>query len=75
MSDCKLKKYGCTYNETGCSDCKVNQAIQDERERIIEELEEIKRKVYSTYYLSENDIDLGITYGLEKAIKLVRGEK
>lgn len=51
------------------------QIIADERERIIEELEEKKHKVYSTYSLSENNIDLGVTYGLEKAIEIVKGEK
>lgn len=52
----------------------VLDAVNDERERIIAELEEKKHKVYSTYSLSENNIDLGITYGLETAIEIVRGE-
>jgi hypothetical protein len=52
----------------------VLDALNDERERIISELEEKKHKVYSTYSLSENNIDLGITYGLETAIEIVKGD-
>jgi len=39
MNHCKLAKYGCTYRETGCSDCKVNQAYQQGRADAIEEIE------------------------------------
>lgn len=68
MSDCKLKKYGCTYNETGCSDCKVNQTVQNERARIIRELEELEREVE---YM--NQFDSGFNSAINKAIEIVRG--
>lgn len=56
-------------------DCQLmyDKGRADERKRIVADLEERKHKVYRTYSLSENNIDLGITYGLETAIELVRG--
>lgn len=69
----ELKEHNVFVSNVAIEDI-VLDARKDERERIIKELEEKKHKVYSTYYLSENDIDLGVTFGLENAIKLVRGD-
>lgn len=69
----ELKEHNVFVSNIAIEDI-VLDARNDERKRIIAELEEKKHKVYSTYSLSENNIDLGITFGLENAIKLVRGE-